>query len=83
MTCPQCNSRNILIQNVTKSKLTEKRRGALWWLLVGWWWAAVKWIVFTVPALILRLFRPKRYTIRQRFVTVCICQNCGKRWDLT
>ena len=43
----------------------------------------VKWIVFTVPALILRLFRPKRYTIHQRFVTVCICQNCGKRWDLT
>ena len=81
MVCPKCGSENISVQMVTETKLTMKRRGVLWWLLIGWWWVPVKWLVFTVPALILKLFRPRRYQLRQAQRAVCVCQHCAFRWN--
>lgn len=81
MVCPKCGSGNVSVQNVTDTQLKTKHHGFFWWVLIGWWWIPLKWIFFTVPALIFKLFRPKRYKLKQKHSTVCICQNCAHRWN--
>ena len=82
MKCNKCGSENVTCQVVTEVKMTNDHHGVLWWLLIGFWWIPVKWIMFTVPALILSIFKPKRQKIKQKNVTMCVCQNCGNRWKI-
>ena len=60
MTCPKCGSEFVNVQMVTEQKLVKKKHGWLYWLTIGWWWEpliwCVKWLVFTIPALIISLF---------------------------
>lgn len=44
---------------VTETQLVDKHHGIIWWICIGWWWIFIKWLVFTLPALIVKIFAPK------------------------
>ncbi len=81
MYCPRCGSSNVNVQIVQQTQLVPRRRGIAWWLFIGWWWVPLKWICFTVPALVVKLLAPKRQKLVQRTRSVCVCQNCGNHWN--
>ena len=66
MKCPKCNSENVNVQITNEVKLVKAHHGIIWWLLIGWWWIAVKWLIFTVPALILKLFGAKKQKAKNK-----------------
>lgn len=82
MKCIKCSSENVSVQIVTESKLVTKHHGLLWWLCIGWWWIFVKWIIFTIPALVFAIFVGKRKKIANIQKKVAVCQNCGNSWDV-
>ena len=82
MICPKCNSNNVSANVVNEVTLKNQHHGIVWWICVGWWWVFIKWIVFTVPALILAIFGHKKQKAVNKQKTVCVCQSCGYRWDL-
>lgn len=78
----------------TKSKYKEKGHGCLWWLTIGWWWWIVDimlWIFLFIPRFCVQLFKKKKYKGKSTSVattvndvaykTICVCQNCGNRWE--
>lgn len=77
MICPKCGSHNVFVNRVNSFDLRDKHHGCLWWLCVGWWWIPFKWIFLTLPALIVKIFVPKKQRIVTNQQTVCVCQNCG------
>lgn len=81
MKCPKCGSENVTVQMVSETNLKTKHRSVLWWIFVGWWWLPIKWFFLTVPALIVKLFRPKRYKTTTTHKSMCVCQNCGYHWE--
>ena len=81
MTCPKCGSSNVNVQMVTDTQLKNKHHGIIWWLLIGWWWVPIKWFFLTIPALLVKIFIPKRQRIKQIHRAVCVCQQCGHTWD--
>ncbi len=80
--CPNCQSHNINFQLLNQSYLVNKRHGCLWWLLIGWWWIFVKWLIFTIPALLVAIFFGKRKKIVNKVYKVAVCQNCGNSWKM-
>lgn len=80
MKCPKCGSENVSVQVVTETELKEKKHGVIWWLCVGWWWIPIKWLVFTLPALLIALFKPKKYKTVSHSKKMAVCNNCGKSW---
>lgn len=82
MVCPKCGSENVNVQVVNEIELKNKHHGVLWWLFVGCWWVPIKWIFLAIPALIVKIFRPKRQKVKQTQKSVCVCQSCGNRWDI-
>ncbi len=68
-----------------------------WLCIGWWWWIVdlTLWVCFFVPRLILRLFaapfKKKKYIGTStavsktendiKYKTICICQNCGHRWN--
>lgn len=87
MQCPKCGSTNVSVQvvNETTTKLVNKHHGILWWIFIGWWWLAVKWLVFTLPALLVKMFKPKDKKLKQKHakVSMAVCQNCGHTWQVS
>lgn len=82
MTCPKCGSANVNIQVVNETKLIDKHHGCIWWLIIGWWWIPIKWLYLTIPALIVKIFIPKRQKVKTTQHRVCVCQNCGNSWNV-
>lgn len=82
MKCPKCGSENVTVQVVTETELKKKRRGIIWWCLIGFWWVPIKWIFLTIPALIVKIFAPKRYKLKTHTKKVAVCNNCGKSWEV-
>lgn len=80
MTCPKCGSTNVTVQAVTETKLVDKHHGVIWWLCIGWWWIFVKWLVFTLPALLFAIFGHKKQKLKQKHFSMCVCQDCGHSW---
>lgn len=80
MRCPKCKSDRISVQAVTDTKLKDKHHGFFWWVCIGWWWIPFKWIFLTLPALIVKIFVPKRQKLVQKHVSMCVCQSCGYNW---
>lgn len=80
MKCPKCGSENVTVQMVTETKLKEKKHGVIWWLCVGWWWLPIKWLVFTLPALLVKLFGSKKYKTESHTKKMAVCNSCGKSW---
>ncbi len=82
MTCPKCGCENVSTSVVQNTQLVNKHHGILWWLCVGWWWLPIKWLCFTLPALLVKIFIPRRQKVKQTTRTVCVCQQCGNTWYL-
>jgi hypothetical protein len=83
MICPKCSSDNVNIQVVVESQLVTKHHGIIWWLCIGWWWIPIKWLCFTLPALIFKVFGVgKRHKIKNKTIKKAVCQNCGNSWNL-
>ena len=81
MVCPKCKGDNVNTQIINETYLKNKHHGLIWWLFVGWWWVPIKWMVFTIPALICAIFfRRKKVVNKQK--TMCVCQTCGHSWQL-
>lgn len=80
MQCPKCHSENVTAQVVNTVKLKNQHKGIIYWLFVGWWWVPIKWLVFTVPALILAIFGKKKQKVVNKQETMCVCQSCGYSW---
>ena len=76
MICPKCNS-DMNVQLVNKTKLVTKHKGIFWWIFIGFWWIPIKWIFFTLPALVLALFRGKKKGIKNIQQKYYVCNNCG------
>lgn len=81
MTCPKCGSNNVNVQMVSESHLKTKHRGIFWWLFIGWWWWPIKWLIFTIPALIVAIFAPKKQKLKTVHKSMCVCQTCGHSWQ--
>ena len=82
MVCPKCNSENVNVQAVSDVKLVDKHKGCAWWLFVGWWWLPFKWLVLTIPALIVKIFGHKKQKIVTTTHSQAVCQNCGYSDDV-
>ncbi len=82
MQCPKCHSENVTTQVVNTVKLKTQHKGIIYWLFVGWWWVPIKWLVFTIPALILAIFGKKKQKVVNKQETMCVCQNCGHSWEI-
>ncbi|MBQ6293968.1 MAG: hypothetical protein IJK77_08970 [Lachnospiraceae bacterium] len=82
MVCPKCGSQYVNVQMVNEAQLKNAHHSIFWWVFVGWWWVPVKWIVFTFPALLFKIFGHKKQKIVNKTHTVCVCQNCGYSWEI-
>lgn len=82
MVCPKCGAQNVNVQMVTETQLSKKHHSIIWWLLIGWYWVPIKWLVFTLPALIVKIFAPKRQKLTSTHKSVCVCQNCAYHWEV-
>ena len=82
MVCPKCKSENVSVQVINEVEIKKKHHGVLWWIFVGWWWLPIKWLCFTLPALIFKIFGRKKQKVVNKQKTVCVCQNCGNRWEV-
>ena len=80
MVCPKCGSENVNMQVVQDVKVKTKHHSIFWWLFIGWWWIPIKWLIFTLPALIIAIFKPRRTKVVTKEYTMCVCQNCGYNW---
>lgn len=81
MNCPKCGSGNVNAQMVTETQLKKKHHNILWWIFVGWWWIPIKWLFLTLPALIVKIFAPKKQKLKVTHKTMWVCQNCGNHWE--
>ena len=83
MVCSKCGSNNVNIQELNEVKLKVKHNGIIWWLCIGWWWVPVKWLIFTLPAIIFKVFGiGKKYKTKNITIKKAICQNCGNSWKI-
>ena len=93
MVCPKCGSTNVNVQQLetgsvgtSKTTITKRRKGLLYWLFVGWWIWIFK--IFLLPFKI--LFGSKKKigsatTIsgtKNIFTTRAVCQECGHAWKV-
>lgn len=78
--CPRCHSTNVNVQVINNVQLKDKHHGWAWWIFVGWWWLPIKWLVFTLPALIVKLIKPKKQKIVNTVHSIAVCQSCGHQW---
>lgn len=80
MVCPKCNSNNVTVQAV--NEITEKKKkGVIYWLLIGWWWEIFAWLFLTLPKLIVAIFSKKTKTV-SKIKNFAVCQDCGHRWEV-
>lgn len=78
MVCKKCGSKDVTIQVVSQTK--RKRKGLPYWLFIGWWLEMFMWVFLTLPWLIIKIFKPKKY--KGKVTSMAVCQNCGHRWKV-
>ena len=79
----------------TTAKIRQVKHGLLWWLFIGWWWWIIDvmlWLFAFPFRLAYGLLKKKRYVKTETSVSstknsihykkVCVCQNCGRSWDI-
>ena len=80
MVCPKCGSENVTVQMVTEVR-EKRKKGLLYWLLVGWWWEFFAWIFLTLPKLLVAIFSKKTKTVSTT-TKQAVCQDCGHNWKV-
>lgn len=78
MVCKKCGNTDVNVQVVSEIKV--KRRGLIYWLVIGWWLELLMWFFFTLPWLIIKIFKPKR--TKTKLTKLAVCQRCGKTWGI-
>ena len=81
MKCRKCGGTNVTVQMVNEVELKDKHHGIIWWICVGWYWVPLKWIFLTIPALLAKIFVPKKQKAKNIQRKVCVCQDCGYSWE--
>ena len=76
MICKKCGS-EMQVQIVNETKLVKKHKGIVYWLFIGWWLELIKWLFFTIPALILAVFGKSKYKTKNKQVKYFVCSKCG------
>lgn len=79
--CEKCGSNNVQVQLLNQIDLKVKRKGIIWWLLIGWWFIPIKWFCFFWLALIIKIFKSKKYKTINRVEKHFVCNNCGHSWQ--
>lgn len=83
MKCPYCGSDNVNVQMINNVQLVNSHHSIIWWLFIGFWWVPIKWLFFTVPALIFKIFGiGKKKKIKNTQEKHAICQSCGQSWKI-
>lgn len=82
MVCPKCKSENVNVNIINKVKIKDKHHGILWWCFIGFWWVPIKWLFFTLPALLIAIFGRKKQKAVNIEVKKCVCQSCGYSWTI-
>ncbi len=85
MECPKCGSNNVNVSVINETHLVKeekKKHGVIWWVCIGWWWIPVWWLCFTLPALIISLFKKNKKKVVNVQQTICVCQNCANKWNV-
>ena len=82
MICPKCGSENVNVQIINEVQLKNKHHSFFWWIFIGWWWIFFKWIFLTLPALIVKIFGHKKQKAINIQKSMCICENCGNKWEI-
>lgn len=82
MVCPKCKSENVNVQITNRVKVKTKHHGLFWWLFIGFWWVPIKWMFFTLPALLFAIFGRKKQKVVNKEIKTCVCQSCGHSWKL-
>lgn len=80
MKCSKCGSENVTVQLTAETNLKQKHHGVIWWLCIGWWWLPFKWLFLTLPALIVKIFSPKKYKTKTITKKNAVCHACGHSW---
>lgn len=78
LVCSKCGSNNVDVQAVTRVK--SKKRSFLYWIFIGCWLEPIMWLIFTLPWLIIKIFKPKKIT--SITYKMAICQSCGHSWKV-
>lgn len=75
MKCPKCGS-EMNVQLTTETQI-KKKHSFLYWCTVGWFLEPLLWFFLTIPMFIFKLFRPKKYRLKQKTVKNFACNTCG------
>lgn len=81
MVCSKCGSENVNVQMVSETNLKKKHHGIVYWCLIGWWLHPIMWLFFTIPMIIIKIFKPKNYKTKTKHKSMCVCQSCGHHWE--
>lgn len=49
-------------------------------LCFGWLFEMMMWLFLTLPMLIIKIFKPRKYKSKTVHKTMCVCQACGHSW---
>lgn len=82
MRCPKCGSTDTTVQLLNEVKLKVAHHNIFWWLFIGWWWIVFKWLFLFFPALLAKIFLPRRRKAVNKTVKKGVCNNCGNVWKL-
>lgn len=81
MVCPKCQSEKVEVQIASETNLQKKHHGILYWLLIGWWLQPILWLCFTLPMIVITIFKPKNYKTKTTHQSMAVCQICGYHWN--
>jgi len=80
MTCKKCGSNNVNVQMISEISRKKRKRGILYWLLGGWIAEIFLWLFLTLPMIIIKIFKPKKY--ESKITKQAVCQSCGHSWQI-
>ena len=78
MICKRCGGQNITIQMT--AKIRKKRTNFFYWIFIKIWIELIMWFFFTLPWLIIKIFKPAKY--KSKTEKYAVCQNCGHSWKV-
>lgn len=82
MQCKKCGSNNVSVQLVTETQMKTKHHSLLYWIFIGWWLEPILWIFLTIPMLFGKMFGRKNQKLKQKHISIAVCQDCGNRWEI-
>lgn len=83
MICPKCGSENVSVQAVEDKTVTVHKKGWFYYICIWWWWIFIKLfcklIMWPVKLLTSMIWRTEKYS--PKYISKCVCQNCGHIWE--